>query len=99
MAVLQRLAQSANPAEPAVGAGGRTRRGGVGSVCAPFYENLKESMTVNACLCFDIGQITSFVFLPPQVTGVYGETNKVSIHAADGFHRACFMFCHTCLLF
>lgn len=52
VAVLQRLAQSANPAEPAVWCMWKDWKGNVGSVWAPFYGNLKESMTVTACLCF-----------------------------------------------
>lgn len=46
VAVLQRLAQSANPAEPAVWCMWEDWMGNVGSVCAPFYGNLKESMAV-----------------------------------------------------
>lgn len=44
-------------------------------------------MTFNGCLCFDLTLIIShdtILFL--QVTGVYGETNKVSIHISDKLH-------------
>lgn len=44
-------------------------------------------MTLNGCLCFDLTLIISHdTVLFIQVTGVYGETNKVSIHALDKLH-------------